>query len=110
MEQLITREQVGKAHAERLHAHYGERLVNVLLLKNDPFEPSDEPEALHLIAVLKDPADLKAESGTLSSLSSEVDAQFDYAVYTHIGLLSESEYARPRHMDAVAARKEGVVL
>ncbi len=97
--------------ARRLRQHYGDRLRQLFLLKDDPYEPSGEDFAIYLVAVLADDAYDRFETiGEVARIGNQVDAEMDYTVASAIYPLSVSDFEDADRWTARAAREEGVVL
>lgn len=96
--------------ADRLRAHYGERLQALYALTDDPYEPQCDPHLLHVLAVLPDEGYKWSDEQTEIIYAVEAfDRELDYRFIAMPKVASTSDVERGS-TGAARAAKDGVLL
>lgn len=73
--------------AQRVRAHYGDRLVGLYALPNDPYEPErgSEEHGVHVVIVLRGGYDYSAETDNVTRIAHDVmdRTEWQYPVAPH---------------------------
>lgn len=97
--------------ARRLRRHYGPRLKQLFLLKDDPYEPSGEDFGITLVAVFGDEGyDHWAVVDTVIRLAGQVDGELDYAFASTVYPVSRTDLEENQRWPARAVHDEGVAV
>lgn len=80
--QTVTPADVLAALSRRYREHYGDRLVAIYALPNDPYEPEEDSEvnAIDLVVVLRAPYDHFAETDPVVDIAHEVMDEVDWSI------------------------------
>ncbi len=109
--QTPTRADVLMLLTRRARTRYGEALVHLLALREDPYEPQSEPYALYAVAVLRDDDyNMQDADRAATEVSEAVNFELGYAYVTTLYVASEGEYEQRSTGTAVAAQEEGMHL
>ncbi len=106
----ITRADALALLANRLRRHYGERLLGVYAIKDDPHEPSGHLDALFLVAVLREPFALFDEIAATSALTDQLNRELSGSLVTTVFPVSSSDFLQGDMGPATIAAREGVRL
>ncbi len=96
--------------ARRLRAHYGDRLQKLFLLKDDPYEPTED-FGIDLVAVFADDSyDFSDVVDEVVDITEAVNAEVDYVFFASVHPVSVSDFERGAKRSARAAGEEGISL
>ena len=96
--------------ADRLRAHYGDRLRALYALKDDPYEPQRDPDALHVLAVLPDEGyDWKEAQDEIIDVGAPFARDLDWRFIAVPKVASVTE-VEERATGAARAAERGVLL
>ena len=96
--------------ADRLRAHYGNRLHALYALPDDPYESQHDPDALHVLAVLTgDGYDWHEAQHDLNRVGVAFDQDFDWRRIACLKVASISEVEQEA-TGAARAADRGVLL
>ncbi len=96
--------------ARRLRERYGDRLRQLFLLKDDPYEPTED-FGIDLVAVFADDSyDYFETVREVVHLAERVNAEVDYAFASAVHSVSLSAYEQGHSRAARIAKEEGVSL
>lgn len=106
----ITKADVLALLAGRIRAAYGGRLAGLYAIKDDPHEPTGDPAAIFLVAVLHEPFSFFDETETTSTLADQINREMEGAFVATVYPVSAADFDEGDGGPARVAAREGVRL
>lgn len=99
----VTRADAIVEAARQLRKYYGDRLVALYALPEDPYEPEEDgDEIIHLVVVLPPPVHVFDESEATGLLIDQLQHELGFVLFNHTATRGDEP--------AEHAREEGILL
>jgi hypothetical protein len=97
--------------ASRVRGHFENRLNALYVLPDDPYEPSDAPDSIVLVAVLDDDGyNRQRDRQSATEVTAAFELDIDYAYVASLYVASRREVTDQATGPAIAAQTQGVLL